>query len=63
VKPQAASGHLRTGPVAGAPLTGMESSPELPIEWAERRIGAVNLREGYQVLRIRTPEEVLSYED
>jgi hypothetical protein len=32
-------------------------------EWAERRIGAVNLREGYQVLRIRTPEEVLSYEE
>jgi hypothetical protein len=32
-------------------------------EWAERRIGAVNLREGYQVIRIRTPEEVLSYED
>jgi hypothetical protein len=32
-------------------------------EWAERRIGAVNLREGYQVLRIRTPEEVLHYED
>ena len=32
-------------------------------EWAERRIGAVNLREGYDVLRIRTPEEVLEYED
>ncbi len=32
-------------------------------EWAERRIGAVNMREGYQVLRIRTPEEVLKYED
>ena len=32
-------------------------------EWAERRVAAVNLREGYQVLRIRTPEEVLSYED
>jgi hypothetical protein len=32
-------------------------------EWAERRIAAVNLREGYQALRIRTPEEVLTYED
>ena len=32
-------------------------------EWTERKVGAVNLREGYQVLRIRTPEEVLSYED
>jgi hypothetical protein len=32
-------------------------------EWAERRIGAVNSREGYQPLRIRMPEEVLKYED
>jgi len=32
-------------------------------EWAERQIGAVNLREGYQPLRIRTPEEVLRYGD
>jgi len=30
---------------------------------AERSIGAVNLREGYQVLRVKTPEEVLRYED
>jgi len=32
-------------------------------ERAERGIGAVNLREGYGVLRIKTPEEVLEYED
>jgi hypothetical protein len=32
-------------------------------ERAERMIGAVNLREGYQLLRIKTPEEVLSYAD
>ena len=32
-------------------------------EWAERNIAAVNLREGYQPLSIRTPEEVLRYED
>ncbi len=32
-------------------------------EWAERNIGAVNLREGYQPVRIRIPEEVLRYED
>ncbi len=32
-------------------------------EWTERRVGAVNLREGYQLLRVRTPEEVLRYED
>ena len=30
---------------------------------AERKIGAVNLQEGYQLLRIRTPEEVLAYEE
>lgn len=30
-------------------------------EWAERRINAVNLREGYPLVRIRTPEEVLRY--
>jgi hypothetical protein len=32
-------------------------------ERAERRIGAVNLREGYGLLRVKTPEEVLAYED
>jgi hypothetical protein len=32
-------------------------------DWAERSIGAVNLREGYQVLRVKIPEEVLRYED
>ena len=32
-------------------------------ERAERRVCAVNLREGYQSLSIRTPEEVLEYED
>jgi hypothetical protein len=31
-------------------------------DWVERRIGAVNLREGYQVMRIKTPEEMLKYE-
>lgn len=32
-------------------------------DWTERGIGAMNLREGYQVLRVKTPEEVLRYED
>jgi hypothetical protein len=32
-------------------------------ERAERQIGAVNLREGYGLLRVKTPEEVLAYED
>jgi len=32
-------------------------------ERTERGVAAVNLREGYRPLRIKTPEEVLSYED
>jgi len=32
-------------------------------EWAVRSIGVVNQREGYQLLSIRTPEEVIRYED
>jgi predicted nucleic acid-binding protein len=32
-------------------------------EWSGRRINAVNLREGYSLLSIRTPEEVVRYED
>jgi hypothetical protein len=32
-------------------------------EWAERKIAGVNLHEGHQAIRIRTPEEVLDYED
>jgi predicted nucleic acid-binding protein len=31
--------------------------------WAERRIAGVNLQQGYQAIAIRTPEEVLEYED
>ena len=32
-------------------------------DWVERRIGAVNLREAYPPMRIKTPEEMLRYED
>jgi hypothetical protein len=32
-------------------------------EWSERRINSINLREGYSLLSIRTPEEVIKYED
>lgn len=35
-----------------------------PLLYIETSVfGAVNLREGYQVLRVKTPEEVLRYED
>jgi predicted nucleic acid-binding protein len=32
-------------------------------EWTERKVALVNQREKYGVLHIRTPEEVLRYED
>ena len=32
-------------------------------EWVERKINSINLREGYAILKIRTPEEVVVYED
>ncbi|MBN2465832.1 hypothetical protein JXD38_09470 [candidate division WOR-3 bacterium] len=31
-------------------------------EWAMRRVNAVNLNEGYPMISIRTPEEVIRYE-
>ena len=32
-------------------------------EWSERRLNGVNLREGYPMVSIRTPEQVVLYED
>jgi predicted nucleic acid-binding protein len=32
-------------------------------EWTARRLNAVNLREGYPLLSIRTPEQAVLYED
>jgi len=32
-------------------------------EWAERLVNSANLREGYRPISIRTPEEVLHYEE
>jgi len=32
-------------------------------EWAERMVNSMNLHEGYPQIRIKTPEEVLCYED
>jgi hypothetical protein len=31
-------------------------------EWAMRRVNGVNLNEGYPMISIRTPEEVIRYE-
>lgn len=32
-------------------------------EWSSRRFNSVNLKEGYPELTIRTPEEVIHYEE
>lgn len=53
---------------AGAAVGGCEvlvtlNLKHLANEWTERLVNSVNLREGYPPIRIRTPEEVLHYED
>jgi hypothetical protein len=55
------AGHVAYATIGKADVLVSLNLRHLANEWAERRIGAVNLREGYQLLRIRTPEEVLEY--
>ncbi len=55
--------HVAAATVGRADVLVSLNLHHLANEWAERNIGAVNLREGYQPLRIRMPEEVLRYED
>ncbi|MBM3315521.1 type II toxin-antitoxin system VapC family toxin [candidate division WOR-3 bacterium] len=55
--------HVASATVGKADVLVSLNLRHIANEWAERGIGAVNLREGYQVLRVRTPEEVLRYED
>jgi len=57
------AGHVAYATIRKADVLVSLNLRHLVNEWAERRIGAVNLQEGYQLLRIRTPEEVLAYED
>ena len=57
------AGHVAYATIGKADVLVSLNLRHLANEWAERRIGAVNLQEGYQLLRIRTPEEVLAYED
>jgi hypothetical protein len=66
VMPQAYAddaGHVAYATIGRADVLVSLNLKHLANEWAERRIGAVNLREGYQLLSIRTPEEVLEYEE
>jgi len=53
--------HVAYATLARADVLVSFNLRHLANEWTERRIGAVNLHEGYLPLRIRTPEEVLRY--
>ena len=55
--------HVAYATVGRADVLVSPNLRHLANEWAERNIGAVNLHEGYRLLSIRTPEEVLRYED
>jgi hypothetical protein len=57
------AGHVAYATIGKADLLVSLNLRHLANERTERMIGAVNLREGYQLLRIRTPEEVLRYEN
>jgi predicted nucleic acid-binding protein len=55
--------HVASASVAGVGLLVTLNLKHLANEWAERRLNSVNLREGYPLVSIRTPEEALRYED
>ena len=55
--------HAAFASIAGADVLVSMNLRHLANEWAERRLNTVNLRERYRLIGVRTPEEVLSYED
>jgi len=55
--------HVACATVAGISVLVTLNLRHLANEWAERRLNAVNLREGYAMVSIRTPDEVVLYED
>jgi len=55
--------HAAYASIAGADVLVSMNLQHLANEWAERRLNAVNLREGYVLIGVRTPEEVLRYEE
>jgi len=57
------AGHVAYATIGKTDLLVSLNLRHLANEWAERRIGVVNLHEGYQLLRIRTLEKVLHHED
>jgi hypothetical protein len=54
--------HAAYASLAGADVLVSLNLLHLANEWAERRLNAVNLREGFPMLSVRTPEEVLQHE-
>ena len=55
--------HAALAAVAGAEVLVTLNLKHLANELTERRLNAVNTREGYPQVRIKTPEEVVRYED
>lgn len=55
--------HAAFASIAGADVLVSMNLRHLANEWAERKLNAVNLRERYRLIGVRTPEEVLRYED
>jgi hypothetical protein len=55
--------HAALATVAGAEVLVTLNLKHLANELTERRLNAVNTREGYAQVRIKTPEEVVRYED
>jgi len=55
--------HAAFASIAGADVLVSMNLRHLANEWTERKLNAVNLRERYRLIGVRTPEEVLSYED
>jgi hypothetical protein len=61
--PAADARHAAIAAVAGTEVLVTLNLKHLANELTERRLNAVNTREGYPQVRIKTPEEVVRYED
>jgi len=55
--------HAAYASIAGADVLVSMNLRHLANEWAERRLNSVNSREGYVLIGVRTPEEVLRYDE
>jgi len=55
--------HAALAAVAGADVLVTLNLKHMANELTERRLNAVNTREGYRQVRVKTPEEVVRYED